>query len=79
MNNYIEKLINKIREITNASEADATKILAGVTILGIAISWFILGSFITNSKNPKVSPEEQKEMLEIQNMMQQQENQGQEN
>jgi len=38
MQKYLDKIINKIREITNASEADAQKILVGLTILGIAIS-----------------------------------------
>ena len=38
MINIVNKVTYKIMEITKASEDDAKKILAGLTILGIAIS-----------------------------------------
>ena len=44
----IEKIISKLMEALNIAESDAQKVLAGLAILGIAISWFILGSFFTN-------------------------------
>ena len=54
MNNYIEKIISKIKLFLNISEDDAMKILAGIAILGIAISWFALGDLVTG-KNAKIS------------------------
>ncbi len=52
----IGKIISKIRASLNISEADAQKILAGLAILGIAISWFVLGIFLNTEV--KISKEE---------------------
>ena len=68
MQKYLDKLINKIRELTNSSEADAQKILVGLTILGIAISWFAMGKFLAKDRF-KPTPQEQKEMQELQELM----------
>ncbi len=57
MRNKIDFLVDKIRSIFNISENDAQIILAGITILSIAISWFIMGGVVVK-KDVKLSEEE---------------------
>ena len=68
MQKYINKVLNLIQKITKSSEKDASKILAGLTILAIAISWFTMGGMI-GSNETEVSKEEIQEQQEIDKIM----------
>ena len=46
----IKKITEKIQNITHSSESDAQKIIVGLSILGIAISWFIIGNLSDNAE-----------------------------
>jgi hypothetical protein len=50
MEKNIDKIIFKMKNIFNISESDAQVILAGITILGIAIPWFVIGQRIMDDK-----------------------------
>lgn len=64
MESFINKLTKFIKLTTGSSDVDATKVLAGVTILAISISWFVLGGLF-NSGDIEISDEDMKEFIQL--------------